>query len=153
MRAKRIKAGLNAEGGAVEHVWRAETEAKLVSALLDPTTKHYNGQGAVLPSTCLPLHSGDFEGQWRKLWDLHVNFGTSKSHKKLAKKAEKRAMADDAAQYMQKPVVNPASLAQPPQKRAAANAAISGLVDAQRKRNFSQTKAAMLLSGVGASAS
>jgi hypothetical protein len=130
----------------------------LIGALLEPASSAYNGQGTVQPSVCLPLHADDFERQWLQLWSLHVKFGTSKSHKKLAKKAEKRVMAEDAAAYgMTTPAAPSAGIAKPsrpvqPLPRFA-NAIASGIVSEQRKRNYSQTKAASLLSGMASGTS
>jgi hypothetical protein len=134
--------------------WRPAEELRLVAPLLEPTPKHYNGQGVVRPSQAIALHSDDFEHQWRQLWSLHVNFGTAMSHKKLAKKAEKAAMASDAAQF-----AGPLSqLAQPKgrvaKQPATAHPAASAARDGetagydQRKRSFLNTKAGQMLAGL-----
>ena len=51
-----------------------------------PLSRHYNGQGVVRPSETLPLSGDGFGDAFGALWDEHVNFGTSVSHKKLKAK-------------------------------------------------------------------
>lgn len=151
-RAERDRAG----GGEAAHV-KPEREVRLVAALLQPTSQQYNGQGVARPSVCIALHADDFDQQWRELWSQHVNFGTAKSHKKLAKKAEKQAMAKDAAQYSttrEHPVAAIAKKAKGPARHQtnmpmarSAAAVVEDLALAQRKRAILSSKAAMLLAG------
>lgn len=150
------------DDGEAAHT-KPERELRLVGTLLQPTSQHYNGQGMVRPSTCIALHADDFESKWRELWSLHVNFGTSKSHKKLAKKAEKRAMAETAARYSSS--AHPTAAAAPKAAGAAADreprapaarpaaSTVSDLAHQQRRRAIMSGKAAMLLAGAPPSAS
>ena len=56
---------------------------KLIGRVAQPLTRHFNGQGVVQPSEYLPLSDEDFGSEFTRLWQAHVNFGTSRSHKKL----------------------------------------------------------------------
>ncbi|KAJ1618349.1 hypothetical protein T492DRAFT_1093168 [Pavlovales sp. CCMP2436] len=135
--------------------WRPAEELRLAAPLLEPTPKHYNGQGVVRPSQAIALHSDDFEHQWRQLWALHVNFGTAVSHKKLAKKAEKAAMASDVAQYAGPPsqlVLPMGRGAKQPAPAIAARVGETAGYD-QRKRSFQNTKAGQMLMGIAPSSS
>jgi hypothetical protein len=67
----------------------AAVHAREEHALLrvaQPLGRHYNGQGVVRPSETLPLSGDGFGDAFGALWDEHVNFGTSVSHKKLKAK-------------------------------------------------------------------
>ena len=67
----------------------AAVHAREEHALLrvaQPLGRHYNGQGVVKPSETLPLSGDGFGDAFGALWDEHVNFGTSVSHKKLKAK-------------------------------------------------------------------
>jgi len=143
---------------------KPDKEMRLVGALLQPTSHHYNGQGVVRPSACIPLHADDFELHWRQLWSMHVNFGTSKSHKKLTKKAGRQAMAASAAQYGSVAVQRGAVIVRPTERRPAhiasvasrpraAAAVVSDLALQQRKRAIMGSKAALLLAGAGSGGS
>ena len=63
---------------------------KLIGARLQPAARHFNGQGVALPSAYLPLSGEDFSLDFQALWEAHVNFGTSRSHKKLLGKKRQR---------------------------------------------------------------
>ena len=52
-------------------------------ATLEPLPSHYNGLGLLRPTVSVPLASDDFMASFRVLWEEHVDFGTSRSHKKL----------------------------------------------------------------------
>ena len=50
-----------------------------------PLPKHYNGLGLVKPTASVHLKSETFDQIFLELWNEHVDFGTSRSHKKLMK--------------------------------------------------------------------
>ena len=82
---------------------------KLIARVAQPLPRHYNGQGyvpdstsalptsalpshicrlglprrAARPSDFIPLSDGDFMASFQGLWEAHVEFGTTRSHKKL----------------------------------------------------------------------
>mmetsp|Transcript_17871 Transcript_17871/g.34864 ORF Transcript_17871/g.34864 Transcript_17871/m.34864 type:complete len:162 (+) Transcript_17871:401-886(+) len=69
---------------------RAQPQAhvdKVIMRVLQPGSKQYNGQGVLLETVYLPLSGGDFDAQFGALWSEHVDFGTSRSHKKLEKRS------------------------------------------------------------------
>ena len=62
------------------------------SSTAQPLPRHYNGQGVLRPSLRIDLGEGDFAEQFQTMWDEHVNFGTAKSHKKLARRDAQQQM-------------------------------------------------------------
>jgi hypothetical protein len=70
-------------------VKRSKKEAADTS---QPLAKHYNGQCVLRPSVVLDLAGGDFMQRFETVWDEHVNFGTAKSHKKLARRDSQQQM-------------------------------------------------------------
>lgn len=134
--------------------WRAGHEEKLMAPVLQPAGNQYNGQGVVQASTCLPLHMEGFDLQWRALWDQHVNFGLTRSHKKLSKQGAKRKRADGTGPEWQKRLAAKQNAADEP-----VSVATPGPAKVERKkpsaqpptarRNFAHTKAAQLLVGAG----
>lgn len=55
-------------------------------ATLEPLPSHYNGLGLLRPTVSVPLASDDFMASFRVLWEEHVDFGTSRSHKRSMRK-------------------------------------------------------------------
>ena len=101
--------------------------------------RHYNGQGVVRPSETLPLSGDGFGDAFGALWDEHVNFGTSVSHKKLKAKGarmewrERLAAADaERAGGSPAPRARRAGGARPTRWRAATND--SGAASSRRCR-------------------
>ena len=82
---------------------------KLIGRVAQPLSRHFNGQGMVQASDYVPLTDEDFGSTFMALWDAHINFGTSRSHKKLLGKKRQPAAAvesggidDDARGVSQK---------------------------------------------------
>jgi len=63
---------------------------KLIARVEQPLAKHYNGQGVARPSEYLPLSEEHFQPVFEALWQAHVEFGTSRSHKKLLGQKRRR---------------------------------------------------------------
>ena len=69
------------------------------AGVAQPNSSQYNGQGLIKPSVYLPLFAPDFDAAFGALWAEHVDFGTSRSHKKAARQhvvegaAERKARA------------------------------------------------------------
>ena len=68
---------------------------KALARVAQPLARHYNGQGLVRASTYVPLSSDGFDGTFESLWKEHVDFGTSRAHKKLGKR--QRAKQDQGS--------------------------------------------------------
>ena len=72
---------------------------KLLSRVAQPMPRHYNGQGVAQPSDYVPLTHDAFMPAFEALWAAHVEFGTTRSHKRLfgKRRAEDRPSAATVA--------------------------------------------------------
>ena len=85
-------------GGGIRVVPVAQPRAdKLFGKVAQPLPRHYNGQGVAQPSDYVPLSDADFVATFEALWQAHVEFGTTKSHKKLLGKKRKRVEPEGGA--------------------------------------------------------
>ena len=76
---------------------------KIIGRVEQPLAKHYNGQGLAQASHFLPLSDDDFQTTFEALWDAHVEFGTSRSHKKLLGKRKHEGSAIEAGAGVAQP--------------------------------------------------
>ena len=76
---------------------------KIIGRVEQPLAKHYNGQGLAQASHYLPLSDEDFQPTFEALWDAHVEFGTSRSHKKLLGKRKHEGSALEAGAGVAQP--------------------------------------------------
>lgn len=148
---------------------------KIIGRVEQPLAKHYNGQGLAQASHYLPLSDNDFQPTFEALWDAHVEFGTSRSHKKLlgkrkhegsaleagagvaqpqvSGKAAKRQQKEETAMSAEAsaepaPRVVPAAAPRKPPAESAGAATVASHTLANKGR-FAGTLAAKLLSGGG----
>ncbi|KAL1499560.1 hypothetical protein AB1Y20_011761 [Prymnesium parvum] len=77
---------LRSTGMGVQPIPQPQAD-KLIARSVQPLRRHYNGQGLAKESLYLALTDGTFMQAFEGLWAEHVDFGTSRSHKKLFGKA------------------------------------------------------------------
>mmetsp|Transcript_50175 Transcript_50175/g.166155 ORF Transcript_50175/g.166155 Transcript_50175/m.166155 type:complete len:135 (-) Transcript_50175:178-582(-) len=92
-------------------------------ATLEPLPSHYNGLGLLRPTVSVPLASDDFMASFRVLWEEHVDFGTSRSHKKLLAQDKGASEWRDRLAAKKQAEAEPAEAAKKQKRKSAAGAA------------------------------